>query len=175
MSTVFFDIDTQLDFVVPAGALYVPGAERLLSTIARLNRWAKQHGVPLISTVDAHAEDDAEFAAWPPHCICGTLGQRKPEETLAGQIIVEKRSVDCFSVPELERQLDALGADDCVVYGVVEEICVRHALMGLLARGRRVALVEDATQCLQPAEAARMRDDFRRLGGRITTSGAVTA
>ena len=27
MKTVFFDIDTQIDFVFPAGALYVPGAE----------------------------------------------------------------------------------------------------------------------------------------------------
>ena len=26
MTTVFFDIDTQVDFLYPAGALYVPGA-----------------------------------------------------------------------------------------------------------------------------------------------------
>ena len=30
MKTVFFDIDTQIDFVYPAGALYVPGAEHIL-------------------------------------------------------------------------------------------------------------------------------------------------
>ena len=35
MKTVFFDIDTQLDFLYPAGALYVPGAERIVPAIAR--------------------------------------------------------------------------------------------------------------------------------------------
>jgi nicotinamidase-related amidase len=51
MKTVFFDIDTQIDFVYPAGALYVPGAEHILPVIGELNRRA-----PLvISTMDAHA------------------------------------------------------------------------------------------------------------------------
>jgi hypothetical protein len=27
MKTVFFDVDTQIDFLYPAGALYVPGGE----------------------------------------------------------------------------------------------------------------------------------------------------
>ena len=35
MKTVFFDIDTQIDFLYPAGALYVPGAERILPEIGR--------------------------------------------------------------------------------------------------------------------------------------------
>ena len=35
MKTVFFDIDTQVDFMLPAGALYVPGAERMLPVIAK--------------------------------------------------------------------------------------------------------------------------------------------
>ena len=34
MTTVFFDIDTQIDFMYPAGALYVPGAERIVPVVA---------------------------------------------------------------------------------------------------------------------------------------------
>ena len=64
MSDVFFDIDTQLDFVLPAGALYVPGAEKILPVVARLNRHAIGKGIPLISTADAHREDDPEFTQW---------------------------------------------------------------------------------------------------------------
>ena len=45
MNMVFFDIDTQMDFVFPAGALYVPGAEQALPQVARLNRWAKDRGI----------------------------------------------------------------------------------------------------------------------------------
>jgi len=72
MSTVFFDVDTQLDFLLPAGALYAPGAERIIPTIARLNRWAGEHSIAVVSTMDAHAENDPEFARWRPHCVVGT-------------------------------------------------------------------------------------------------------
>ena len=30
MKSVFFDVDTQIDFLYPAGALYVPGAESIV-------------------------------------------------------------------------------------------------------------------------------------------------
>ena len=46
MKTVFFDIDTQIDFMYPAGALYVPGAERIVPAIAQLNRHAAGRGFP---------------------------------------------------------------------------------------------------------------------------------
>src|SRR5580704_1693396 len=78
MKTVFFDIDSQIDFVYPAGALYVPGAERIVPVIAELNRRA-----PLvISTMDAHSEDDPEFQIYPHHCVVCTTGQQKPSITL---------------------------------------------------------------------------------------------
>src|SRR5580692_8049721 len=78
----FFDIDTQLDFMAPGGALYGQGAERLIPAVAALNRYAGEHGIPLISTTDAHPEDAAEFQVWPPHCVAGTFGQQKPCSTL---------------------------------------------------------------------------------------------
>ena len=59
--TVFFDVDTQLDFMYPAGALYVPGAETIVEQIAALNRFAGAQGIPLVSTMDAHTENDPEF------------------------------------------------------------------------------------------------------------------
>src|SRR5947209_7967847 len=81
VKTVFFDVDTQLDFMYPSGALYVPGAEKIVDQIATLNRSAGAQGIPLVSTMDAHTESDVEFQAWPPHCVAGCLGQHKPEAT----------------------------------------------------------------------------------------------
>ena len=81
MSAVFFDIDSQLDFLYPAGALYVPGAEKIVPAIARLNRFAAERGIPVVSTTDAHTEDDPEFKVWPHHCVAGTWGQRKADAT----------------------------------------------------------------------------------------------
>src|SRR5580658_6064472 len=132
MKTIFFDIDTQIDFVYPAGALYVPGAEQILPMIGELNRRA-----PLvISTMDAHAENDPEFQIYPHHCVVGTTGQHKPASTLLDQRdrqrILEKQTLDCFSSPQLAPLLTELNADRYVVYGVVTEICVRFAALGLL-------------------------------------------
>jgi len=185
MTTVFFDIDTQLDFVNPSGALYVPKAERILPAVGALNRFAAQRGILVISTTDAHAENDPEFAQWPAHCIAGTLGQHKPEATLldrrmtvgnceelpdvAGtpQIILEKQTLDAFATRTLGRLLDRLGAEHAVVYGVVTEVCVLFAARGLLQRGMRVTLVTDAVAALDRANSQRALDELRQGGCRL--------
>jgi nicotinamidase/pyrazinamidase len=185
MAIVFVDVDSQLDFLYPAGALYVPGAERVVPNIARLNRHASGNGIPVISTVDAHTETDPEFKIWPHHCVAGTTGQRKAESTLlerrivvpncdcplnvAGvqQIIIEKQNVDVFTAANLQRSLDLLAADRCIVYGVVTEICVLFAARGLLKTGRQVVVVTDAVETLNAADGARALDEIVAGGGSL--------
>ena len=192
MTTVFFDIDTQLDFLYSAGALYVPGAEAIVPRVAALNRYAAEHRIPVLSTVDAHTEHDPEFRDWPPHCVAGTAGQQKPAATLlekrtvvpsalqsfdaqgAGQILLEKQSVDCFTNANLPALLDQLNVKICVVYGVVTEICVRNAALGLLKSRRRVVLVTDAVRSLDDSKCAQFFREFAAAGGAITTVQQVT-
>jgi len=169
VKTIFFDIDTQMDFMFPSGALYVPGAEGIVDRVAELNRHAVEHAIPLISTVDAHAENDPEFEIYPHHCVAGTLGQRKPAATMVGQIVLEKQKLDCFSNPRLMPLLGELGAERCVVYGVVTEICVKLAAMGLLKTGRRVEVVSDAVRSLSEDAARAWLDEFRSAGGLVLT------
>ena len=191
MKTVFFDVDTQLDFLYPAGALYVPGAESIVARVAALNRYGDAHGIPVVSTMDAHSEDDPEFRDWPPHCVAGTAGQQKPAATLlekrlvltnspqnvevqgAPQILLEKQSVDCFTNVNLTALLDQLGAKQCVVYGVVTEICVKNAAMGLLKTGRGVTLVTDAVRSLDDANCARFFQEFSKAGGQLISSQEI--
>ena len=162
----FFDIDTQIDFMFPAGALYAPGAERLLPAIARLNAHATKSGIPLISTMCAHPEDADEFKTWPPHCILGTVGQQKPAATLQpGQIFIEKNNVDMFSNPSLVPLLDRLEIDECYVYGVVLEVCVRCAVSGLLKTGRKVKLISDATIHFDAQAGEKALEEFKTTGG----------
>ncbi len=165
MKTVFFDIDTQIDFVYPAGALYVPGVEKILPVIAQLNRKAPT----VISTMDAHSENDPEFQIYPHHCVVGTVGQQKAAATLIEkreqQIIIEKQTLDCFSNSKLLPLLAELGAERYVVYGVVTEICVRLALFGLLKTGKRVELVTDAVKALDERAANKMISEFLAGGG----------
>src|SRR6185369_3766560 len=183
MKTVFFDVDTQIDFMYPAGALYVPGAESIVDRVAALNAYAAAHGIPVVSTMDAHTENDPEFRDWPPHCVAGTAGQQKPSATLlekrvtipntpapvelgdARQILLEKQSVDCFTNPNLPALLDRLGAERCVVYGVVSEICVKNAAMGLLKTGRRVEIVTNAIRSLNDAAYQEFLVEFTAAGG----------
>jgi nicotinamidase/pyrazinamidase len=187
MKTVFFDIDTQLDFLYPAGALYVPGAEAIVPDVALLNAYASEHGISVVSTIDAHAEDDPEFHHWPPHCIAGTAGQQKPAATLleprisirstrenfdlkdVRQILLEKQSVDCFTNANLPALLDALGAETCVVYGVVTEICVKNAALGLLKAGLNVTLLTDVVRSLNDTKCTEFFQQFGTAGGKLLT------
>jgi nicotinamidase/pyrazinamidase len=176
MKTVFFDVDTQLDFVYPAGALYVPGAENIVANLTKLTRYAAEKGYPIIATMDAHSEDDAEFKVWKPHCVIGTTGQQKCAGTMAPeQIVIEKQKLDCFSNPKLKPLLRELAADRYVVYGVVSELCVQCAALGLLETGARVELVTDAIQCLAPAAEKALIEELRRGGGLAVKSDFVLA
>jgi nicotinamidase/pyrazinamidase len=173
---LYFDIDTQIDFMYPAGALYVPGAEKLIPLVATLNRSAAASGAKVISTTCAHVEDDSEFKQWPPHCVVGTVGQQKPAALLlekrslppvadADQIILQKSQLNLFTNPHTDALIRALDPEECIVYGVVTEYCVMHCAMGLLDRGYKVALVREAIQCLSNADADRFFHDFASRSG----------
>jgi nicotinamidase/pyrazinamidase len=191
MKTLFFDIDTQIDFIFPAGALYTPGAEKILPTVARLNHHAAKHRIPVVSTMDAHSENDPEFVQWPHHCVVETLGQRKPASTLlenrvivqnapcavpaADQILLEKQTFSAFSNVNLVLLLDHFQAERYVVYGVVTEVCVKFAAFGLLETGKRVEIVTDAICALNDETGAKTLADFQAAGGHLTQAGMIYA
>ena len=79
MKTVFFDVDTQLDFVYPAGALYVPGAGEHCREADQVDALCGGKVVSDHCTMDAHSEDDPEFKVWKPHCVVGTVGNRSAQ------------------------------------------------------------------------------------------------
>jgi nicotinamidase/pyrazinamidase len=185
--TVLVDIDTQNDFLLPVGALYVPGAEKLIPTLERIYALARQDSIPVIATADAHTDRDPEFAAWPPHCVAGTLGQAKvPGTLLAGavtvsnrrgvavpdapQIIVEKQTVDMFQTATLRDVLAERPAQRYVVFGVVTEICVWHAVRGLRECGQVVDVLTDAVASLDaPGKGRASLDAMAALGARLIT------
>jgi nicotinamidase/pyrazinamidase len=191
MKTVFFDIDTQIDFLFPAGALYSDGAEKIIGTVAKLNHHAAKHKIPLISTMDAHSENDPEFGEWPHHCVVDTLGQQKPastllenrvilpnspcEVTLNDQILLEKQTFSASSNVNFAHLLDVLAADRYVVYGVVTEVCVSLAALGLLETGKRVEIVTDAICAYDKEKGAAALQEFTAKGGHLTQAGMIYA
>ena len=194
---IFWEVDVQRDFMLPGGNLYVPGAEKLLPNIRRLTDAARQGKVFLVSHGCFHAPNDPEFKIFPPHCVKGTTGSELVPEALADkvarvpneasaklpddlsqyqQILLEKQTLNIFESRHADELVSRLGKHpEFVVFGVVTEYCVGHAVLGLLDRGRRVAVVQDAIETLKQEEGEKTMAEFRRLGARITTTGEVLA
>jgi nicotinamidase/pyrazinamidase len=92
------------------------------------------------------------------------------------QLVIEKQTLDVFDNPHTGELVDLLGADaQYIVFGVVTELCVRCAAKGLLARGREVAIVNDAIETLKPEEGHRALAELQRAGARLITTNEALA
>jgi nicotinamidase/pyrazinamidase len=196
-NVVFWEVDTQADFMLPGGKLYVPGAERLLPNIRKLTNAARQGRVFLVSHGCYHAKDDPEFRTFPPHCIKGTEGAAFVPEALTDKVVVvpndssavvpkdlspyqqilfEKQTLDIFASRHANKFMKRFGDDvEFVVFGVVTEYCVRLAAKGLLDRGRRVSVVEDAIATLKAKDGERTVAELRDLGVRFFSTDDALA
>lgn len=88
MKRLFWDVDTQKDFMDEDGALYVDGAETIRDELDRLNDSLRRSSELVWGSVDYHAPDDAEISdnpdfeeTFPPHCLRGTDGWERISET----------------------------------------------------------------------------------------------
>jgi nicotinamidase/pyrazinamidase len=187
---VFVDVDTQVDFMLPTGRLHVPGAERLVPNLARLMNWAREHEIPVLSSADAHLPDDPEFKIWPPHCVAGTAGQRRiqetqfaeaviiprrphaftPPERWVGQFIIEKSTYDPQDNPNFNEVLGALGPRHAVVFGVATEFCVRASTLALVHHGFPVDLVADAIKAISEEGGRQALEEMTAAGIRLVTA-----
>jgi nicotinamidase/pyrazinamidase len=189
---IFWEVDVQRDFMLPGGNLYVPGAEKLLPNIKRLTDAARQDRVFLVSHGCFHVPNDPEFKIFPPHCVKGTPGAELVPEALTEkvarventaearlpddlsryqQILLEKQTLNIFESRHADALVQQLGDQaEFVVFGVVTEFCVGFAVKGLLARGRRVAVVQDAIETLKTEDGEKAMADCAMLGARQTTT-----
>jgi nicotinamidase/pyrazinamidase len=191
-SVVFVDIDTQRDFLEPGGALFIPNTEAIIVNLQCLTAFARERGIPVLATGCAHKLDDPDPEPFPPHCVVGTPGQsRIPATAWPGSVVVdrdgrgpdaivahvtlEKRYYDLFTHPDAERLITMYGSNrpTFVVYGVATDYCVKCAVLGLLDRGQRVALVVDAIRAVDPAHEAEDLAEFVRRGALLTVTDAV--
>src|SRR5881397_1577261 len=85
---IFWDVDTQYDFMKADGKLYVPDAEQLIPNLKKLTDYAHGHGICIVASADDHVLNHSEISAhpdwkttFPPHCLRGTLGRRKIPKT----------------------------------------------------------------------------------------------
>jgi nicotinamidase/pyrazinamidase len=202
---LLWDVDTQVDFVREGGKLPVPGAEDAAPAMGRLVRWAEERGVTHLATADDHELTDPEISdepdfssTYPPHCLRGTPGAARIAETAQHdplplsltpyppglvpalvadrrELLVLKKTYSAFSNPNLEPLLAALAPSEVLVFGVATDVCNDAAITGLLARGYRVAFVEDASRGLSEERTAAALARWREAGVRFTTTDEVVA
>lgn len=194
---VFWDVDTQVDFIDPGGKLSVPGASEIRSRLKAVTSLGSGLGCVMSGSVDAHTPRDLEFRHWPEHCVYGTPGQRKiPETTIReplfipsrrltvsqlrgvasfrGQRIFEKKDNDARTNPNVAGFLQIINPSLVVVYGVVTEICVDKAVKYLADElGYPTVVATDAVVAIDRRRAGSCIDEWRRGGVGLVSSTAL--
>jgi nicotinamidase/pyrazinamidase len=198
--TVLWDVDTQVDFMLPHGKLYVPGAEQVAPAMKRLVEAAHAAAIVHVASSDDHELTDDEISdrpdfetTYPPHCLRGTRGARKieqteqedpvpiglgsfPDELLKGrEFLLLKKHFDVFTNPNAERLLDRLDPDEVVVFGVATDVCDNAAILGLLERGRTVRFVEDAARGLDEGRVDACLAAWKERGVEFAAADDVVA
>ena len=192
---VFLDVDTQVDFMAPTGALHVPGADEIVPNLRRLVGFAREHQIPWIASADAHPPDDPSFRLWPPHCVVGTPGQRRISETTRAEAVIVPNRPGAFTVPpdrredivlEIEKSdysvaanpnfpevLNALGPSRFVVFGVATDYCVKESALALRGLGLPVDVVTDAIRAITEDGGRKAVQEMVAAGVRLVTTGDV--
>jgi nicotinamidase/pyrazinamidase len=200
MRRILWDVDTQVDFVQSDGKLAVPDAEAAVPAMARLVVAAREAGIPHVASADDHELTDDEISeqpdyreTYPPHCLRGTHGAQKVPETVQAdpvplalvtvpdrwlegrEFLLLKKHFDVFTNPNADLLLDHLDPEEVVVFGVATDVCDDAAVRGLLARGRSVTFVPEASRGLDAERTAACLEDWRAHGVRFASVDEVLA
>ena len=171
---LFWNVDTQIDFVETDGKLYVNGAERLKPIWNKIRSLAEKYKIKVVNTADFHwpgskeLSDNPDFVStFPPHCMANTKGAEYVEETRPSNpviidwdkpfkievenfanrrnIIIRKDAFDVFAGnPYATKIVEMLKPETVVVYGVTTNVCVNDAVVGLSKKVENVFVIEDA-------------------------------
>ena len=195
---ILWDVDTQVDFMLPDGKLYVPGAEHTAPAMKRLVEAVRAKGLVHVASADDHELTDDEISdepdftrTYPPHCLRGTRGARKiaeteqqdpvpitlttfPDRYLEGrEFLLLKKSFDVFTNPNTDRLLEKLDPDEIVLFGVATDVCDDAAIRGFLERGRKVRFVQDAARGLDESRVTACTASWREAGVEFTAVDEV--
>lgn len=106
--TIFWDVDTQSDFMRSEGKLYVPGAETIIPTVSEVRRFALENGYSMIADTDWHSLDNDEISdnpdfkkTFPPHCMAGEPGSERVG--FLGDVPIEYVGIDRMDTESLKK------------------------------------------------------------------------
>lgn len=200
MGRIFYDTDTQIDFFNEDGKLYIPGAKKIKPNLKKLTKYGLENNIKILGSADRHFLDDKELEEFPPHCMDGTLGAERIEETRTRElrveykyapgkyrkknyigelkdeyprITIEKQTTDVFSNPHTEKVLRELGVEGVAVYGGATDYCVKDAVLGMLDRDIDVYLIEDAMVGIDEMKSKNALEEMKSKGAVPITTKKV--
>ena len=191
-SLIFYDVDTQKDFMLKSGALYVPHSEDIIENLESLTAYAQYNSIQVFGSVDRHFAKDNELKTFPPHCMDGAEGAKKVIHTCIPDsafienrpqsdrglklkmskpaVYFEKQETDVFSNAYANR-LSHFGA--AVVYGVATDYCVMDAVLGMRSRGIDVLVVEDAIRGVGEGSSRKAIGEMKRAGAIFVSTSDI--
>ena len=122
---LFWDVDTQYDFMRPEGRLYVPGAEGIIDNVNKIRRFALDNGYSMLASTDWHKDGNEEISnapdfktTFPPHCLAGKPGSERvgylgnlpigvvPNEPMSDGDILKLVGMEQFHITIRKEKLD---------------------------------------------------------------------
>ena len=104
----------------------------LVARIAWLMRVAQALDIPIIATVEDIATD-------------GPLVADLVEELPSGSTVHDKMVFGLTGQQSILDDVERTGRREFVIVGMETDVCVAHSAIGLMDRGHRVAVIDDAT------------------------------
>jgi nicotinamidase/pyrazinamidase len=163
-SVALLVVDVQNDFADPAGSLYVPGGEAVVTAANGEVARALAAGARVAYTQDWHPPDTPHFAkdggVWPVHCVRDTWGaELHPRLLVAGPVVRKgtggEDGYSGFSVRDplgsevsstgLAELLRSWGVERVVIAGLALDYCVRDTALDAVADGFGAAVLRAAT------------------------------
>jgi nicotinamidase/pyrazinamidase len=162
--TALVVVDVQNDFADPAGALSVPGAERVIEIVNEEIAAATASGAAVVYTQDWHPPRTPHFhtdgGPWPVHCVRETWGaQLHPALTVVGESVRKghggEDGYSGFTMRHpttgdegstgLHELLQGRDVEHVVVAGLALDYCVKETALDAVALGYRCTVVRRAT------------------------------
>jgi nicotinamidase-related amidase len=185
---IVIDVDTQNHFFLDDGPVCVRDHKYVLKNIKKILAWARSKRIDLISTMQvsngtavyANSFLAGGFSVGKPSC---TLYRRRiqldaqdctdlPDRVLEryDQVIFHKRCHDPFAEPRIDRLFTEVEADEFVILGAPTEGAVKATALGLLARGKQVTVVVDATGPLSQSLARKALQRMKTKGAKLVNT-----
>jgi nicotinamidase/pyrazinamidase len=187
-STALVVVDVQNDFADPAGSLYVPGGDEVVSRINDEIQLATLEDAVVVYTQDWHPPSTPHFAKdggiWPVHCVAETWGaELHPELVVAGSSVKKgSNGEDGYSgftmrdpetgedePTELEGLLRERGVTTVVVAGLATDYCVLGTVLDARRLGFDTVVLSQAVAAVEvtPGDGERALAEMAEAGAQV--------